>query len=251
MMKLWQAGLTFCVMASATACKDSTGPAAGSPVSLSFSTKAVNSGGAIVQANGAAFDVAVTGGGNTLIITRVQMVLRKIELKRSNTVACPDTDSSHSEACEELRIGPMLLDLPLSTSVLTPFSVSIPAGTYRELELKVHKPGNDARDQAFKAANPAFADTSIRVEGTYNGRAFVFTSRVSEEMELEFNPPLTIGETGGNVTVQIDVATWFRAASGAVIDPATANIGGLNEGIVKSNIKASFRALDDDNRDGK
>ena len=250
MMKFWKTGLTLCVLAGALACKDSTGPAS-PPVSLSFSTKTLNSSGAIMQANGPAFDVAVTGGGNTLIITRVQMVVRKIELKRSNTATCPEVVPSNSDDCEELSIGPLLLDLPLTTAILTPVSVSIPAGTYRELELKLHKPGDDARDQAFKTANPAFADTSIRVQGTYNGRAFVFTSRVSEEMELEFNPPLTIGATGGNVTVQIDVAAWFRSASGAVIDPATANIGGLNEGIVKANIKASFRALEDDDRDGK
>lgn len=249
-MKFWKTGLTLCVMAGATACTDSTGPAS-SPVSLSFSTKTLNSSGASMQANGSAFDVAVTDGGNTLVITRVQMVLREIELKQSNTVACPDVVSSSSDDCEELSIGPLLLDLPLSTAVLTPVSVSIPAGTYRELELELHKPGDDARDQAFKTANPAFADMSIRVQGTYNGQVFVFTSRVSEEMELEFNPPLTIGETGGNVTVQIDVAAWFRSASGAVIDPATANIGGLNEGIVKTNIKASFHALEDDDRDGK
>lgn len=249
-MTFWKTGLTLCVMASATACKDSTGPAASPPVSLSFSTKTLISSGATMQANGPAFDVAVTGGGNTLIITRVQMVLRKVELKRSNTAACPDV-SNNSDDCEELSFGPLLLDLPLTTAVLTPVNVAIPAGTYRELELNLHKPGDDARDQAFKTANPTFADTSIRVQGTYNGRAFVFTSRVSEEMELEFNPPLTIGEAGGNVTVQIDVAAWFRSTSGAVIDPATANIGGLNEGIVKTNIKASFHALEDDNRDGK
>jgi hypothetical protein len=202
-------------------------------------------------ADGAAYDVTVTGGGNTLIITRVQMVFKEIELKRSDADACPDDVSGDSDPCEELVLGPVLVDLPLTTGVVTAASISMPTGTYRELELKLHKPGNDARDQAFRSANPTFADTTIRVQGTYNGRAFVFTSRVDEEMELDFNPPLTIGESGGNVTVQIDVASWFRNLSGAVIDPATANIGGLNEGIVKTNIKASFRSLEDDDRDGK
>ena len=249
MTRFWKMGLTLGAVVGAAACGDSTGPGK-PPVSVSFSTKSLVSSGAMSLADAAAYDVTVTGGGNTLVITRVHMVFKEIELKRSNADMCPDDASSSSDTCEELMIGPVLVDLPLTTGVMTAASVSIPAGTYRELELKLHLPGNDARDQAFRTANPTFADTTIRVQGTYNGRAFVFTSRLDQEMELEFNPPLTIGESGGNVTVQIDVASWFKSLSGAVIDPATANIGGLNEGIVKTNIKASFRSLEDDDRDG-
>ena len=250
MTKFWKTGLTLSAMMGVAACADSTGPGS-PPVSLSFSTKSLVSTGAVSLLDAAAYDVTVTGGGNTLVITRVQMVFKEIELKRSDADLCPDDAASETDACEELMLGPVLVELPLTTGVVTAASLSIPAGTYRELELKLHKPGNDARDQAFRSANPTFADTTIRVQGTYNGRAFVFTSRVDEEMELEFNPPLTLGETGGNVTVQIDVAAWFRSFSGAVIDPATANIGGANEGIVKTNIKASFRSLEDDDRDGR
>lgn len=250
MTKFWKMGLTLSAVMGAAACGDSTGPGR-PPVSLSFSTKSLVSSGAMSLTDAAAYDVTVTGGGNTLVITRVQMVFKEIELKRSDADLCPDDAAGDSDACEELVLGPVLVELPLTTGVMTAASVSIPAGTYRELELQLHRPGNDARDQAFRTANPTFADTTIRVQGTYNGRAFVFTSRLDEEMELEFNPPLTIGESGGNVTVQIDVASWFKSLSGAVIDPATANIGGLNEGIVKTNIKASFRSLEDDDRDGK
>ncbi|HEY3286411.1 MAG TPA: hypothetical protein VGJ96_04725 [Gemmatimonadaceae bacterium] len=254
MSNLWKMGLkmgvTLGAVLVAAACSDSTGPGS-RPVSLSFATKSLVASGTMSLSDASASDVTVSGGGNTLVITRVQMVFREIELKRSNTELCPDDAPSGSDPCEELALGPMLVDLPLTTGVMTAASVSIPAGTYRELELTLHKPGSGARDSAFKAANPTFADTTIRVQGTYNGRPFVFTSRLDEEMELEFNPPLTIGASGGNVTVQIDVASWFKSLSGAVIDPATANIGGPNEGIVKTNIKASFRSLEDDDRDGK
>lgn len=249
--RLLKAGLMLSAVAGMGACDDSTGP--GTPaVSLSFATRTLSSSTSLVPADGPAFDVTVTSGGNTLVITRVQMVLREVELKRTNSATCPDdAPGSSNDDCEELSLGPLLVDLPLSTTVLTPATIAIPAGTYRELELKLHKPGDDARDQAFKTANPTFADTSIRVQGTFNGQAFVFTSRVNEEMELEFNPPLTIGETGGNVTVQVDPTTWFRNSSGALISPVTANAGGQNEGVVKTNIKASFRALEDHDRDGK
>ena len=214
--------------------------------SLSFATRALSSSAAFGQL----LDVTVTGGGNTLVLTKVQLVLRKIELKRARDGTCPESNSS-SDDCEEMALGPILVDLPLTTGIATPINVAVPSGTYREIDLKLHKPGDDARDVAFKAANPAFADISVRVEGTFNGRAFVFTSRVNEKLEIEFNPPLVVDAAGGNVTVQIDPASWFRSATSAVIDPATANPGGANENTVRDNIRISFRALDDDDRDGR
>jgi hypothetical protein len=48
----------------------------------------------------------------------------------------------------------------------------------------------------------------------------------------------------------VDVSTWFRSATGALIDPATANKGGLNESEVTENIKDSFKAFEDEDRDG-
>jgi hypothetical protein len=34
------------------------------------------------------------------------------------------------------------------------------------------------------------------------------------------------------------------------VDPASANKGGANESVVANNIQTSFKAFDDDNRDG-
>ena len=53
-----------------------------------------------------------------------------------------------------------------------------------------------------------------------------------------------------NVTVRLDLTVWFRDSAGNLIDPATANKGGLNEGIVKENIKQSVEAFEDDDQDG-
>ena len=97
--------------------------------------------------------------------------------------------------------------------------------------------------------NPNFANSSIRVEGTFNGTAFVFTSALSEKEELEFNPPIVVDATNKNITVQIDLRSWFKSGT-TVINPATANPGQPNENLVRSNIKASLRALEDDDRNG-
>lgn len=230
------------------ACSDSTAPS-GTAMTLSFSSRSPT-GTSSVASLSPSFAVTVSGGGNTVVITRAQIVVREIELKSSATASCPDGVAG-DDACEELEFGPLLVDLPLTAGTTSPLTVSVPQGQYRELELKVHKPGDDTRDVAFKAANPLFANISIRVEGTFNGVPFVFTSRVNEELELDFNPVLTVDATGGNITIQIDVASWFKNASGAVVDPNTANTGGVNAGTVEERIKKSIRALEDDDRDGR
>ncbi|MHB0962729.1 MAG: hypothetical protein ACYC5V_05925 [Gemmatimonadaceae bacterium] len=232
--------------ALAAACGDSTGPSR-TAMSLSFSARSPvvsQSANTLAQS----FDVTVTGGSNTLVITKAQVVLKQIELKRSAAMSCPDS-ASHEDDCEEMEIGPVLVDLPLTSNVSAPVTVSVPAGTYHELELEVHRVGNDARDAAFKAANPTFSDISIRIEGTFNGTPFVYTSRLDAELEMEFEPPVVVDGTGGNITVQIDISSWFRNGAD-VIDPRTANEGGVNEGIVKEQIKRSFHAVEDDDRDG-
>lgn len=237
-------------IAAAAACSNSTAPAA-TGMTLSFSSRSPAAASTSRRSSlSPSFAVTVAGGGNTVVITRAQLVLRKIELKRTAGATCPDT-TVRDDSCEELEVGPILVDLPLTDGISAPLSVNVPAGQYHEMEMKVHKPGNDARDAAFKVANPAFADISIRVEGTFNGTPFVYTSRVDEELELEFNPTLVVGATGGNVTIQIGVATWFMNTSGTVVDPNTANVGGINAGTVEARIKQSIRALEDDNRDGR
>ena len=89
--------------------------------------------------------------------------------------------------------------------------------------------------------------------GSFNGTAFTYTTPMDQEQELTFNPPLVVPVGGGNanLTVRMDVRTWFRVGgTGALIDPASANVGGVNEGAVRENIKNSIEAYEDNDRDG-
>ena len=230
------------------ACSDSTS-AARRAASVSFSGQAP-AALAISADRAPNFDITVTTGANTLVITRAQIVIRSIKLKQAVTTVCTDDDTVVEADCEESAIGPVLADLPVLASGVTSLPVSIPEGTYREIEFQIHKPGSDARDAAFKVANPAFANISMQVTGTFNGTAFTFTSTLSEKEELEFNPPMVINADNKNVTIQMNLSSWFTVG-GVLINPTTANAGGLNENAVKSNIRASLKVLEDDNKDGK
>ena len=229
------------VLVLGAACADSASPNS-APVTISFSSQT------LTGVSPALTDVTVTAGTNTLVITRAQIVVRRIKLTQAAATTCADDDST-SDGCSETVTGPILVDLPLTTTAVSSVPASIPAGTYSEIEFTIHKPGGDTGDAAFAAANPNFATSSIRVEGTFNGTAFVFTSALSEKQRLSFNPPIVLDATSKNITIQFDLSTWFKSGT-TVINPATANAGGANENVVRNNIRASLRAIEDDDKNG-
>src|SRR3954468_4120820 len=135
-----------------TAC-DSTQPD-GQPVSLSFSSQAPTAA--------ATTDITITVGANTLIMTKAQMVVRRVKLKPTETAAatCSDDDTS-TDDCPTVQTGPILVDLPLADNTVTTVNANVPAGSYSKVDFRIHKATDDAADAAFRAANPNFNGVSI------------------------------------------------------------------------------------------
>lgn len=237
------AAATLFVLGAAACDSTNTGRHA---VGISFSTQAAAP--AVVGAQPASFNITVTNGANTLVITKAQLVLRELELKLSATSTC--APGTVEDSCESIELGPMLIDLPVTDAVLTPISTQVPAGTYHEIEFDIRRPGTDPADVAFVAANPNFNNVSIRVEGTYNGTPFVFTSELDQEVQIDFNPPLVVTDGNNNATIAVNIRSWFTNANGTLISPATANPGQPNASIVSEKIKVSLRAFEDDDKDG-
>jgi len=208
--------------------------------------------GASVAAAGDSTVIAL--GNDTVIVRSAQLVLRKVELKRSDVGSCDAV--AGNDDCEEFETGATLVTLPLGSAMIAQqVSVPAPAGTFNALEFEIHKPGS-GEDAAFIAANPAFAAISIRVTGTYSQAgtrsSFTFTSDVDQGRETSLVPPVTVGDGQGlNVTLRVDISGWYlNAAKTALVDPASANQGGANESVVANNIQSSFKAFEDDNHDG-
>jgi len=233
----------------AAACGDGTGT--GQPgISLSFTS------GAAAPALAPGFFASVmsdtvAASGDTIVITKAEIVLREIELKREEYDSCDD-DLSNDD-CEEFEVGPVRLDMPLNGDVEQMVSIEVPVGTYDELEFEIHKVSNDdPQDQDFRNQYPHMVGKSIRVEGTYNGTAFVYETDLDVEQEFDLPVPIEVidANTATNVTVMIDLSSWFVDGSGNLVDPATGNKGGVNESLVKENIKQSIEAFEDEDHDG-
>lgn len=193
--------------------------------------------------------------GNELRIDSVQVVLREIELDRRDDAAdCSPGDTGTDDGCEEFETGIRLLRVPLDGTTRKLIEIQPPPAIYDELEFEIHKPDDeDPEGRQFIADNPTFADVSIRAKGTFNGQDFVFTQDVGDEQEIVLSPPLEVGPDAGplNVTLRLDVSSWFVQGDGTLVDPVTANKGGANESLVEENIKQSIEAFGDDDLDGE
>jgi len=251
------------VAVGAAACSDSGG---GAGVGLAFSTRPaptsvmasyVGTGrdmhASVVQAGDS---TVVALGNDTVFIRSVELVLREIELKRVDAIMdCDSTAAGQDDACEEFTVGVQLVALPLGNATDKVISIDAPAGLYDEIDFEIHKP-ESSDDAAFIAAHPDFDGVSIRVTGTYSQAGsrsdFVYTTDLDQEQEQALIPPLDVTAGGPvNVTLRVDVSSWFLTESGlSLVDPATANTGGPNEGVVKNNIEQSIAAFHDDDSDG-
>src|SRR6266516_1081389 len=261
------------------ACTDEAGPRGAGKVRLAIST--VQPSTLPSAPTGQAPSASLQAGGpetftdasnNTLAITSVELVLRKVELKPVERSACNESSqitvataataaSDGNEGnemneveteCDELEAGPILVDLPLG-GIERMFEATVPAGTFDELRFQIHKPSDDgdAADHAFLAAHPDFAGVSIRVKGTFNGTDFTYTSDLNVEQELRFNPAVVVtAGTPAKLTVSLDLSGWFRSSS-TLVDPATAAKDGANEGLVRDNIIRSFQTFKDNDEDGR
>jgi hypothetical protein len=237
---------------AANACSDA-GPSSSTQFSFNLATQA-----GPAASRGTAFGVVgtpetFTDGTNTLVISRVELVVREIELHRAGVTA--DCSSGGSGDCEELEFGPLLVDVPLGTpGAARNFSVQLAPGTYDKLELKIHTPSSARDDDAsFVQQHPDLAGVSVRVTGTYNnGPEFTYTGNLEAEMEFALNPALTASETGAtDLTLFVNLDTWFRGTGSALIDPLTANPGQPNESLVEQNIRNSLEAFEDEDHDGR
>jgi hypothetical protein len=235
--------LSLLTAALLTACGGSTAP--GPQVSLSFS------GGPSLSSPNLGSAPSMSDGANALVITSAEIVLREIELKHIEVANC-DVDPEPA-GCRDFELGPVLINLPVDGTIATQVTIDIEPGTYTEVDFDIHKVSNGNPDDAqFRADHPDLIDTSIRVRGTYNGTSFTYVTDLMDTQKYDLVPSLIIDENTAstNVTIVLDLSTWFVDAQGSLVDPASANKGEANDNLVRDNIKASIRVFEDADRDG-
>ncbi|CAN5912976.1 hypothetical protein BH11GEM1_BH11GEM1_02370 [soil metagenome] len=233
--------LSFAVGSSvllASACSDSVGPRGARALSVSFSTAKA------APARSVSASLAASPA-DSIVLSKAQLVLSNVELAKVDA-ACAITTQGQEGDCEDIEVSPAAIELPLTAGAKTAFSASIPDGTYSGLEARISPARAGSNGASIVTAHPELADKSIRVEGTFGGAAFVYSTDLTAELHLSFSPPIAVTKDGLNVTVGVDVSSWFRDASGARLDPRNA----ANAATINANIRRSFKAYEDDDKDG-
>jgi len=251
-------GMLAMTVSLAVGCTAGTGPAGGQQITLSVMTAPATGAPALAGSD------SIEVGGHTLVLEQVELVLREIELKRSRDDQCDDDregsspsagsashDNDDDDGCEEFLAGPLLLDLPLGEGPERVVAIEADTGTYREVEFEIHKPEDDVGDDAFLAAHPDFVRVSIRARGRFDGVEFTYQTDLSAKQEYDLVPPLVVSEeTSTNLTLTIDVTSWFKVG-GQLVDPSQANQGAAFENAVRDNIQRSIRLFEDRDHDGR
>jgi hypothetical protein len=225
-------------MSVAAACSSDTTVANTSGSQLGF---------AVSRSLGASPDAApITVGGHTLNLTAVTITVSRAELKPAAAVVCTDeqsdgdlaasfdggvTTNSTSDGCGEMKIGPTTIDLPLDGSVASVPADAIPAGTFGELELRL----------AF-----------VRLQGTFDGKAFDVTVATPIRGDIQFTAPLAVtAGTATSITVTVPITTLFTNADGSLVDPSQLNTDSTLRSSFLNRLAASFHAFEDNNHDGR
>lgn len=204
-------------------------PISGTSGNLKLSIKAMSS--ALAKNAGAQ--------ARQVTITSAQVVISEIEV-----------ESTTEDSMDFVSEVPLVVNLNLTGTVTQISTVSVPYGTYDEIELEICK--LDASDGQVYMATPHLQNRTIFVRGYVgddSAAVFTFTSSIKLEQEQEFNPPLVIDASSPstNVVLSIDTTTWFSDGAGGYLDPRLPQ----NQKVIEQNIKASIKAFEDNDDDGK
>ena len=231
-----------------SACDDGVG--VGSPASATLAFRAASSApagapagpaGAPVRSSSApARAVAVQGSNGTLTLEEVYLIVSEVELDSDDCddddVDDDDFDDSDDDLfpCGDFETGPRLVQLPMDGAPIEAFQGTIAPGRYEELEFEVEDLEDDDDDdwaeiEALRNEILALVPdwprrASIYVTGTFQpdgGEAVAFRTFVDAEIEveMEFEPPLVIGDDDDTLlVVDIRPDLWFSNGQGGVLD---------------------------------
>lgn len=139
-----------------------------------------------------------------VVLTSFKINLREIEFEFAEGSDDDDDNSGDSDddgfydSDDEFELyGPFELDLLNQNAPVT--TVTVPNGTYEEVEFKLHKSTNSAS---------AMFNKSIEITGTINGTPFVFWHDIDEDFEIDYedtNQNLVISNNSYDLVFNFDL----------------------------------------------
>jgi hypothetical protein len=155
-------------------------------------------------------EMSLPVGDGSLVIENASVSVSEIEFEGG------EEESDELEA----EVGGGTIELALDGSKTEVAANSVESGVYHTLGMELRSKG-------------------ITVHGTWATNSFTYVSEVHPELEFKLSPPVDVPEGGeASVGVEFDLATWFVAADGSVLDPTNE----ANRPAIDQNILASLAA---------
>ena len=198
----------------------------------------IPSGATDLSVNIKADDIALDNPADIVVITEAKALITDIQYERER------------DGLNQLHhTGPYVINLSLDGSLKELFTGYVVRDIYTKAKFQVHK-AEDNQTVSDPEFNEGHADNqrfSFIIKGTFNGAPFVYKSKKSMDLVINFNKSTNINLKNQNLTVVFNKTTWFTS-SGTVLNPNLPQ----NADVIDNNIKNSFRkAFKDDNKDGQ
>jgi hypothetical protein len=181
-------------------------------------------------------DAGVTDDPNvTLSITEAKALITNVEIEISDSMKLYKKEM-------------FVINFDVNGNLKTVLTSNVPKGVFKKIKFKVHKPEDfeTPPDPEFKTGTSGDQRFSFIVKGTYNGNPFIFKSRKSMNIVLDFATVVNITSSSSNMTMIVDKLKWFTV-NGVLVDPSDPTF----EDDIDDNIKDSFKKIfKDDDKNG-
>ena len=163
---------------------------------------------------------------NALKVANANVVFTDFRISIRDVVFKNDDDPNSNLDTDEIQFrGPYQIDLLDNSNAITQTigEAFVPDGLYKELRFKFHK------DEDLSATDNLF-DKSIYIEGTLDGKPFVFWHDTSENLDLGRSTGVRVQNGVVNFTVQFDISQFLSSLHQIDLSQATdANENGIIE----------------------
>ena len=195
--------------------KDETGSDFGKlALSAKSTTTGTSSSKQATSSKSVAEGVEVTDFMINLVEFELELDVEEQEMENDSNELWDDDGAFDFEDEIELE-GPFTLDL--MAGQISFLNVTVPNGSYEELEFKINK-NKDENSEMF--------DKSVLIRGTVNDVPFIYWHNFMDEVEVDFEDPTIDVAIAGNtesLVVDFDLSLLFNAVGGIDLGQATDN----------------------------
>lgn len=208
-----------------------------------------------------------------LLVDRVRVVVRRIDLERASIAAdagqdggadagadagmdagmdagedhgdagviscdCPDGSSACVKPGGHVHIGPFLVDVvggDLAGGIHQVFDVEVPAGTYEDVRFAINTLSRHQADGDGGLSEMKDLHASIAVEGLFGDSRFLFKTPM--HLQQKQKGPFVVGPGAKSIVLTLDPRSWFIGDRGQPLDPTDPR----NRGRILASIRCSVR----------